>query len=78
MGQLEEALKANNYTAKDQSYTDYENENKCVYIYGDSGSSKRLRGIFLNADIFECGADPKKDAVLKCIAKNIELGYGDK
>lgn len=78
MGLLKEALRVNHYTAKGDTYTKTENENNCVYIYGDSGSSKRLRGIGVNPDIFECGTDPKKDAVLKCIAKNIEMWSGDR
>lgn len=63
---LKAALEAGNYTPKDQTDADYENENKCVYIYGDSESSKRLRGFEVNADIFLCDS-------LKCIASIVKL-----
>lgn len=70
---LKPALRAGHYTAKDQDDTDYEIKYNCVYIYGDSVSAKSLRGLSVNADIFECGTEAKNKAVMKCIAKNVEL-----
>lgn len=70
---LKEALRINNYAAKDPSYAKYENDHSCVYMYGDWESSNRLRGFEVDADIFECGSKPTFDEQMKCIGKSIRL-----
>lgn len=70
---LKGALKTGHYTAKAQSYAKYEHEHSCVYMYGESPSSKMLRRINVNADIFECGNESKNGDKLKCIANNVKL-----
>lgn len=70
---LEKALRTNNYTAKDQSYAEYENDHDCVYMYGDWELSNRLRGFEMDADIFECANESTIDEQIKCIGRNVRL-----
>lgn len=70
---LKYRLIANNYTALDASYAKYETDHRCVYIYGDFESSKRLRRIETSVDIFECSNKRTVDEQLECIGNTVEF-----